>query len=389
MTGTWPEGPARTGPLAGLRVVELGGIGPGPFCGMLLADLGADVIRIHRPKDVGSRRPNAVLDRGRRSLAVDLKSTAGAALARRLLDQADAMMEGFRPGVIERLGFEPALLRQTNPKLVVGRMTGYGQTGVLAGKAGHDINYIAKAGVLNSIGRPGDKPVPPLNLVGDFGGGGMLLAVGLLAAVYAARASGHGQDVDAAMVDGAALLMAMTWGFAAEGRWSTTDRGTNLFDGHLPYYDTYECTDGRYIAVGAIEPPFFRALLEGLGLSERVCAERQTDPATFPEMRALFTSTFKTRTRDEWAAAFEGLDACFQPVLTMGEAGKDADLAARGTFVEVDGVIHPGPAPRFSATAADAPAGPAAPGEHTGQILAGLGLSPSEIAEHYQEGTVA
>ncbi|GAB3387152.1 CaiB/BaiF CoA transferase family protein [Amycolatopsis echigonensis] len=377
-----------TGPLAGLTVVELGGIGPGPFCAMLLADSGADVIRIHRPGDAG-RAPNPVLDRGRRCIAVDLKSPNGIAVVRRLLDRADAMIEGFRPGVLERLGLAPDVLRSTNPRLVVGRMTGFGQTGPLAARAGHDINYIAQAGVLNSIGRPDDKPVPPLNLVGDFGGGGMLLAFGLLAALHSARETGAGQDVDAAMVDGAALLMAMTWGFAAEGRWSPTERGVNLFDGSVPYYDTYECADGKYVAVGAIEPAFFRALVEGLGLADRIDPARQTDAATFEQTRKLFSGAFATRTRDEWVAHFDGVDACLTPVLSMAEATRDAHLRDRGTFMTVDGVVHPAPAPRFSATATASPAAPASAGAHTDAILAGLGFGPAEVAALREEGTVA
>ncbi|MEP9385069.1 CaiB/BaiF CoA-transferase family protein [Nocardioides sp. KR10-350] len=375
-----------SGPLAGVSVVELGGIGPGPFCAMVLADLGADVVRVHRPAEVGTD-PNPVLDRGRRSLAVDLKSEAGRAVVRRLVDGADALIEGFRPGVLERLGLAPATLRATNPALVVGRMTGFGQDGPLAARAGHDINYIALSGVLGSIGRTGERPVPPLNLVGDFGGGGMLLALGVVSAVLHARATGVGQDVDAAMVDGSALLMAMTYGFAAQGRW-TPDRGSNMFDGSMPFYDTYECADGRYVAVGAVEPQFYAALIETLGVD--VDPRDQRDPETFARTRKTFAEAFRTRTRDAWAEVFTGVDACVTPVLDIAEAPSDPHLAGRSTYVTDEaGVVHPAPAPRFAATPLAPPAVPPAPGAHTDEILAGIGLTSEEIARLHQEGAVA
>jgi len=379
---------SAAGPLAGLKVIELGGIGPGPFCAMVLADLGAEVVRVHRPGEVGTE-PNPVLDRGRRSLAVDLKSAAGRDVARRLADRAEVLIEGFRPGVLERLGLAPAELRRTNPALVVGRMTGFGQDGPLADRAGHDINYIALSGVLGSIGRTGERPVPPLNLVGDFGGGGMLLALGVVAAVLHARATGEGQDVDAAMVDGSALLMAMTYGFAAQGRWQA-DRGTNMFDGSMPFYDTYECADGRYVAVGAVEPTFYAALLDTLGVRGQVDPADQREPATFAATRTVLAETFRTRPRDEWAEIFAGVDACVTPVLDIDEAPRDAHLSARATYMrDAAGVLHPAPAPRFGRTPTAAPTAPSAPGSDTDQILAELGLATEEITQLHQEGTVA
>ena len=377
------------GPLAGLRVIELGGIGPGPFCAMVLSDLGADVIRVHRSHEI-DLPPNPVLDRGRRSLAVDLKAAAGADVVRRLAASADVLIEGFRPGVLERLGLAPDLLRRTNPRLVVGRMTGFGQTGPRASQAGHDITYLAQAGVLNSMGRGDDKPVPPLNLVGDFGGGGMLLAVGVLAAVHEAQRSGAGQDVDAAMVDGAALLMSMTHGLVAQGRWSATERGHNLFDGYLPHYDTYTCSDGRFIAVGALEPQFFAALVDGLDLAATVDATWRLDETRYPKLRRLFTSVFLTRPRDEWIRRFSGADACVAPVLSIAEVTTDTHLSARHTFVTDDaGVVHPAPAPRFSRSDRRTPQPPARPGAHTDEVLRGLGLEDARIAALHEKGIVA
>lgn len=379
---------AASGPLAGLKVLELGGIGPGPFCAMVLADLGADVIRVNRPADIGSD-PIPVLDRGRRSIAVDLKAPRGLGIVRQLIDRSDVVIEGFRPGVLERLGLAPEELRRTNPSLVVGRMTGFGQEGPLAMRAGHDINYIALSGVLGSIGRKGEAPVPPLNLVGDFGGGGMLLAVGVLAAVLRARVSGEGQDVDAAMVDGSALLMAMTFGFAAQGRWSP-ELGTNMFDGSRPFYDTYECADGKYVAVGAIEPQFYAALVETLGLTDKIDLSTQHDADLFPAVRKTLADAFRTRTRDDWAAVFAEVDACVTPVLDIAEAPSDAHLSARSTFVaDESGAIHPAPAPRFSGSTLSAPRPSAAPGEHTREILAELGIDEAELASLESDGAVA
>jgi len=380
---------AAAGPLTDVRVVELGGIGPSPFCAMVLADLGAAVTRVQRVSEMRAE-PNPVLDRGRRSIAVDIKSASGRDVVLRLVSHADVLLEGFRPGVLERLKLGPAELHRIRPELVIGRMTGFGQEGPLAQRAGHDINYIAQAGVLNSIGRPGDRPVPPLNLVGDFGGGGMLLAVGVLAAVHHARRTGEGQEIDAAMIDGAALLMAMPYGYAARGDWSMTERGTNRFDGSLPYYDTYECADGRFVAVGALEPVFFRALVEKLGVTDQVDVDRQSDPAAHPGLRAVFAKAFASATREEWTRRFNNLDACVTPVLSMAEAQDDAHVRARGTFVADDaGVIHPAPAPRFSLTPSAMPTAPPLVGANTDEVLAELDYTPAEVAALRREGVVA
>ncbi|MFJ4830763.1 CaiB/BaiF CoA transferase family protein [Streptomyces sp. NPDC088747] len=375
------------GPLSGLRVVELGGIGPVPFCGMMLSDLGADVVRIHRPSELGAR-PNPVLARGRRSLVVDLKRPGGAALVRRLIARSDAVVEGFRPGTAERLGFDPEDLLRTQPRLVIGRMTGYGQSGPAAHLGGHDINYLAASGVLGALGTADSPPLPPLNLLGDFGGGGMLLAVGVLAALLQARADGVGQVVDAAMVDGAALLMAMVHGQIAHGHWPAA-RGTSMFSGVRPYYTTYTCADGRHVAVGASEPHFFRALVEGLGLGEAIEVARQTDPSTWDGQRRHFAAAFASRSRDEWARRFTGVDACVTPVLTPEEAPYDEHLAARATFLtDEDGVVQPAPAPRFGARPAGVPASAPVTGEHTDAILAELGLSAGETATLRDEKVV-
>lgn len=379
---------AATGPLTGITVVELGGIGPGPFCAMLLADLGADVIRIHRPQQIGTT-VNPVLDRSRRSLAIDLKTAEGQRVVHQLIDRSDVLIEGFRPGVIERLGFAPETLRARNRRLVVGRMTGFGQSGPLAERAGHDINYIALSGALAAIGRAGQAPVPPLNLVGDFGGGGMLLALGVVSAVLHAQRTGEGQDVDAAMVDGSALLMAMIHGYNALGKWKP-ERGSNLFDGSVPFYDTYECADGNYIAVGAIEPQFFADLISTLELSAEIPLNQQHDRDFWPRMRELLTAAFLTRKRDEWAEVFDSRDACVSPVLDLDEAPNSAHLADRRTFeTDAAGVVHPAPAPRFSLTTPRAVSVPAEPGAHTEEILVELGLTNSNIQQLREEGIVA
>ncbi|MEV0149897.1 MULTISPECIES: CaiB/BaiF CoA-transferase family protein [unclassified Nonomuraea] len=375
------------GPLAGVRVVELGGIGPVPFAAMVLADLGAEVVRVHRPADRGTR-PNPVLDRGRRSLVADLKDPRGAAVVRALVDRADAVLEGFRPGVAERLGFDPATLAERNPRLVVGRMTGFGQDGPLAMRAGHDINYIALSGALGAIGRPGQPPTPPLNLVGDFGGGGMLLALGVLAAVLNARTSGRGQVVDAAMVEGSGLLMSMMYGRFAQGTW-TVERGENLLDGGAPFYDAYECADGRHVAVGAIEGRFFAALVDVLGVADAVDVAAQRDPGTWPAMRRTFAKAFLTASRDEWVARFAGIDACVTPVLTMDEVAAHPHNAARGSFfIDAEGAVHPGPAPRFAGTPCARPASAPLPGRDTRAILAELGHTSEEIESLLREGVV-
>ncbi|MGH3520052.1 MAG: CaiB/BaiF CoA transferase family protein [Haloechinothrix sp.] len=377
----------RSGPLAGIRVIELGGIGPVPFAAMVLADLGAEVIRIHRPADRDSR-PNPVLDRGRRSLVVDLKHPRGAEVVRGLIDDADVVLEGFRPGVAERLGLDPAVLAERNPKLVFGRMTGFGQDGPLAMRAGHDINYIALSGVLGAIGRPGQPPTPPLNLVGDFGGGGMVLALGVVAAVLSAKTSGRGQVVDAAMVEGSGLLMAMMYGLLAQGSW-TLDRGANLFDGGAPFYDVYECGDGMHVAVGAIEGTFFALLVRGLGLADSVDLAAQRNPDTWPAMRASFAAAFKSASRDEWVERFADIDACVTPVLTMGEVVSHAHNAVRESFlVDDDGAVHPAPAPRFAGTPCGKPAPAPEPGAHTRAILSELGHTSHDIEMLLAEGVV-
>jgi alpha-methylacyl-CoA racemase len=343
-----------TGPLTGLRVVELAGLGPGPHAAMVLADLGADVVRIDRPS--GGLRigdpdaPDPVL-RGRRRVAADLKQPAGRETVLRLAERADVLLEGYRPGVTERLGVGPADCHARNPRLVYGRVTGWGQEGPLAQRAGHDINYISVTGALHAIGRPGERPVPPLNLVGDYGGGSMLLVVGVLAALWEAQRSGQGQVVDAAMVDGASLLTQLVWGLLGQDAW-TDVRGANLLDGHAPFYDTYTCADGRHVAVGALEPQFYGELVRGLGLHQRADLPAQDDRDGWPQLRSLFTEVFATKTRDEWAEVFAGSDACVTPVLSFAEAAVHPPLVARSTIVAPDGVQQAAPAPRFSRTAA-------------------------------------
>jgi len=377
-----------TGPLHGVVVTELAGLGPAPFCGMVLADLGATVIRVDRPGGasvpIGSVDTD-VMNRGKRSAAVDLKSPEGAAVVLRLVEGSDALIEGFRPGVAERLGVGPAECLARNPGLVYGRMTGWGQTGPMADRAGHDIDYIALSGALHSIG-PTESPIPPLNLVGDFGGGGMLLAMGLLAAIIHSRSAGEGQVVDAAMVDGSALLMASHHGFLADGWW-VPERASNLLDGAAPFYTTYETSDGGHVAVGALEPQFFAALLDGLGLSQEEVGA-QNDRERWPAMRDLFAVRFKTRTRDEWAAHFEGTDACVAPVLSMSEAADHPHNSYRDTFLEVEGVSQPAPAPRFSKTPAGIDSGPSTPGADTAAVLSEAGFSDEEIGRLRESGAI-
>lgn len=373
------------GPLKGLRILEFAGIGPGPFCAMLLADLGAEVVRLDRKEGPPGTRQDFVA-RGRRSLVLDLKSPAAVEAALRLVESADALIEGFRPGVMERLGLGPEICLARNPRLVYGRMTGWGQDGPLAQAAGHDINYIALTGALWSIGRPGERPVPPLNLVGDYGGGGMLLALGMLAALLEAKGSGRGQVVDAAMVDGAALLMAPIYAMLARGRWCN-ERGANMLDGAAPWYDTYECADGRYIAVGPIEPQFFDLMITKLGLDPTRFAGRM-EPANWPALKAELVAVFRTRTRDDWAALFEGTDACIAPVLDLHEAPAHPHNKARGTFQQREGAVQPAPAPRFSRTLAEPGLLPPLRGEHTEQVLAGWGFSGADIAALRQAGAI-
>ncbi|TPQ16404.1 CaiB/BaiF CoA transferase family protein [Streptomyces sporangiiformans] len=360
-------GTAGTGPLAGVRVVELAGIGPGPFAAMLLADLGADVVRVDRPDGVGlAINPHYdVTNRNKRSVIIDLKATDGPGHVLDLAERADVLIEGYRPGVAERLGVGPGACQGRNPRLVYGRMTGWGQEGPLAPRAGHDIAYIALTGTLGMIGEPDRPPAVPANLVGDYAGGSLYLVVGVLAALHHARASGTGQVVDAAIVDGAAHLASMIHGMLAAGGWQDR-RGANLLDGGCPYYGTYETADGQYMAVGALERRFYEEFVERLGIMEHAAAHK--DPARWHELRETVAARFKTRTRDEWTAVFEGSDACVAPVLSLREAPHHPHLAARGTFTDHDGITQPAPAPRFSATPAEVRSGPARPGADTADV---------------------
>jgi alpha-methylacyl-CoA racemase len=350
------------GPLVGLRVVELAGIGPGPHAAMVLADLGADVVRVDRPGgalELGDPgRPDPTL-RGRRGVVADLKEPAGREAVLRLADRADVLIEGYRPGVAERLGVGPDVCLARNPRLVYGRITGWGQDGPLARRAGHDLNYISLTGALHAIGRAGERPVPPLNLVGDMGGGSMLLLVGVLAALWEARGSGRGQVVDAAMVDGASLLMQTIWALSGHGRWRD-EREANLLDGGAPWYDVYACADGRHVAVGPLESRFYAQLLTGLGLDPAALPDRG-DAASRAALRERLRTAFASRTRDEWAAVFDGSDACVTPVLALGEVPAHPHLAARGTVVAPDGVPQAAPAPRFSRTPPVLPGPPTGP----------------------------
>jgi alpha-methylacyl-CoA racemase len=379
------------GPLGGLKVIEIAGIGPAPFCGMLLADLGADVIRVDRAKNVyggdPELPPNDLLNRGRRSIGVDLKSPEGVAVVLDLAAKADVFVEGFRPGVAERLGIGPDDCRARNPRLVYGRMTGWGQGGPYGPIAGHDINYIALAGALEPLGRAGGPPTPPINLIGDFGGGGMLLAFGVLAGVFEAQRSGQGQVIDAAMVDGSAVLMAMTHGLRAMGMWSD-ERGTNMLDTGAHFYDVYETADGKHVSVGAIEPQFYAALLEGLGLQDEKLPW-QHDRSQWPALKERFAAIFKTRTRDEWTEIFEGTDACVAPVLTIPEAHAHRHNVARETFVEVAGVRQPAPAPRFERTPGAISKPPPHAGQHTDEVLRQAGYDDDRIAKLRELGACA
>ena len=362
------------GPLQGIRIIELAGIGPGPFAGMMLADHGAEVIRVDRPgARIDARDP---LLRGRRVIGVDLKSAQGKALVLDLVKSADALFEGFRPGVTERLGLGPAQCHAVNARLVYGRMTGWGQFGPYADAAGHDINYIALAGALHGYGRAGEKPTPPINMVGDFGGGGMMLAFGMVSALLHAKTTGQGQVIDCAMTDGAAALMAMIWGFRANGIWKD-ERGVNLLDTGAHMYDTYECADGKWISIGSLEPQFYALLLEKTGLTGDPDFAAQMSSAKWPALKDRLTVLFKTRTRDEWCADMEMTDVCFAPVLSMAEAPHHPHNAARGTFIEADGVMQPAPAPRYSATVSDAPRMTKA--ADTDAILAELGYDGATV----------
>ena len=370
------------GPLHGLRVIELASIGPGPMCCMLLADLGADVVRIDRlePSGLGLAMDARydVNARGRRSLALDLKRPAGRDVVLRLVGGADVLVEGMRPGAAEKLGLGPDDCHARNPRLVYGRMTGFGQTGPLAAAAGHDLNYIALSGVLHAIGPAGGRPLPPLNLVGDYGGGALYLAFGLLAALFERQRSGRGQVVDAAMVDGAASLASIFYGLHAAGSWSET-RGANLLDGGAPFYDSYETADGRHISLAPLEPKFFARLVEALALEPRF-VQRQYDRRLWPEMREAIAAAVRQHTRDEWCARLDGSDACFAPVLSFDEAPMHAHARARAAFVTVDGVVQPAPAPRFDRTPAALPRPAPQPGQHTEEVLLEAGFSAAEVA---------
>ncbi len=368
------------GPLSGKRIVEIAGIGPGPFCAMLLADLGAEVVRVDRASAVPDIMPDSpnldLLNRGRRSVGVNLKTPEGIETVLKLVHESDALIEGFRPGVAERLGIGPEECLARNPKLIYGRMTGWGQEGTYSSMAGHDINYIALSGVLGMIGREGEKPIPPVNLVGDFGGGGMLLALGICAALVETAESGKGQIIDAAMTDGSALLSTMMHSFKAMGMWG--DRGTNLLDTGAPFYDVFECADGEFISLGSIEPQFYSELLR---ITEIEPSEnpKQMDRTKWAEMKSKIGDAIKGKTRAEWEELMEGTDVCFAPVLSMDEAYEHPHNKQRNTFIEIAGVMQPAPAPRFSRTPASVSSPPPHAGQHTEEVLAGLGLTKDEI----------
>ncbi len=381
------------GPLSGYRIIEIAGIGPGPFAAMLLADMGAEVIRVERAQSVRGPAPDTpyydVMLRGRRNIAVDLKHPDGAATLLDLVEHADALIEGFRPGVMERLGIGPDQCLGRNPKLVFGRMTGWGQTGPYSQAAGHDINYISLAGALAHFGRAGEAPVPPLNMVGDFGGGGMFLAYGVVCALLEAQRSGVGQVVDTAMVDGAAVLMSMFWSFKEIGAFDENARGTNLLDTGAHFYDVYRCADGHYISLGSIESQFYAELMRLTGLDGDAEFARQMDKEYWPHLKDRLTQVFGTKTRDEWCAIMEHTDVCFAPVLTMSEAAEHPHNVERGTFIDVAGMKQPAPAPRFSRTVPEVAGAPAHPGQHTREILADWGIPADRIEQLVADRAVA
>jgi len=375
------------GPLKGVKVIEVGGIGPGPFCGMMLSDMGAEIVRVERKGQfMLTDSKFDVLTRNRRSIEVDLRKEEGVAAVLKMVEQADALQEGFRPGVMEKLGLGPDVCLKRNPRLVYGRMTGWGQEGPLAKVAGHDINYISLSGALHTIGRKGETPVPPLNLVGDFGGGGMMLAFGIVCALFESQKSGKGQVVDAAMIDGSAALMAIIYGLKAAGLW-TDDRGTNLLDGAAHFYDTYETADGKYVSVGSIEPQFYALLLKHTGIDDPDY-QNQMDQTKWPAFKKRFAEIFKTKTRDEWCEIMEGTDTCFAPVLSLDEAKDHPQNRTRDTFIEVEGVLQPAPAPRFSRTRPGTPNPPPKVGEHTEAVLADFGFGTDEIQSLKAAGAI-
>ncbi|MES1928827.1 CoA-transferase family III family protein 12 [Salinisphaera dokdonensis CL-ES53] len=366
------------GPLQGMKVIEMAGLGPGPFCAMMFADMGAEVVRIERP---GASHPERdrfdVLARGRHRVALDMKQPESAETVLAMIEQADVLIEGFRPGVMERMGLGPDACLARRPGLIYGRMTGWGQYGPLAKAAGHDINYIALSGALHGVGRADGPPPPPLNYVGDFGGGAMMLAFGILAAVFESRRSGEGQVVDAAMTDGAALLSSMMYGMKAAGQW-TNARGANMLDGGAHFYDSYTCADGKFLAVGAIEPQFYAELLQRCGIDDPAF-ERQNDPSAWPDLKQRLAELLKTRTRDQWCEILEGSDACVAPVLDWDEAPEHPHNREREAFVEVDGVLQPAPAPRFSRTPADTPGAASATDRDPHDVLTGWGVDPRKL----------
>ncbi|MEN8721623.1 MAG: CaiB/BaiF CoA-transferase family protein [Alphaproteobacteria bacterium] len=366
------------GPLQGVKIVEIAGIGPGPYCAMMLADMGADVIRVDRKAAAGSGSKHEILNRNRRSIAVDLKNPEGVETVLKLIEEADGLIEGFRPGVMERLGLGPDVCLERNSKLVFGRMTGWGQFGPLAHAAGHDQNYIAITGTLNAIGRKGERPVVPLNLVGDFGGGGMMLAFGMACGIIEARSSGKGQVIDSAMTDGAAVLSSMMWGFRSAGIW-TNEAEDNMLDGAAHFYDTYECSDGKYVSIGSIEPQFYALLREKTGLTDDADFDAQMDKSKWPELKAKLGAVLKTKTRDEWTEIMEGTDVCFAPILSWDEAPDHPHNKERGTFVEIDGVMQPAPAPRFSRTAPEISRAPTVAGADNDEVLSDWGFSADAI----------
>jgi len=386
------------GPLSGIKVIEVAGIGPGPFTAMMLADMGADVIRVDRANQVlggdPASPPADILNRGRRSIALDLKSPEGVGILMDLIAEADALIEGFRPGVTERLGFGPDACLERNPRLVYGRMTGWGQEGPYAPTAGHDINYISLGGALAHLGRAGEKPTPPINLVGDFGGGGMLQAFGVVCALLESQRSGEGQVVDAAMVDGTATLMSMMWAFSAMGIW-TEERGVNMLDTGAPFYDTYETSDGKHVSIGSIEPQFYAELVRLTDLEAHLAAKgkdlpHQMDRAHWDDLKAEFTEIFAGRSREEWCEIMEGTDVCFAPVLTMTEAAAHPHNVERGTFVENAGILQPAPSPRFSRTPGEIQRPPSHAGQHTDEVLGDwLGLDDLTVGGLRDTGAVA
>jgi alpha-methylacyl-CoA racemase len=382
-----------SGPLSGRRIIEIAGIGPGPFAAMMLSDMGAEVIRVERTQAVRGPAPDTahwdVLLRGRRNIAIDLKSPDGIATLLELVKSADALIEGFRPGVMERLGVGPEDCAKVNPKLVYGRMTGWGQDGPYGPRAGHDINYIALAGALAHFSRAGEAPVPPLNMVGDFGGGGMYLAFGVVCALLEAERSGKGQVVDAAMVDGAASLMSMFWGFKNIGLFNENAPGTNLLDTGAHFYDVFECRDSKYVSIGSIEPQFYALLLEKTGLQNDERFAKQMDQSQWPALKETLREVFAKKTQAEWCQIMEGTDVCFAPVLTMSQAAAHPHNVERKTFIEINGVTQPAPAPRFSRSTTQVSTPPAHPGQHTREILTDWGVSQDRIEQLIASGAVA